>query len=256
MGRGRGLVRLPFAHVRRKVLNANSSSYTTAARIAATAEELQLAYLNRSLANLRLGRPAIALADAIKSHEGDSVARTEKGLFREASALYQQAKYDQCLDRLQALRNTYPTNSSALTMIERAQARLQEQQTGQYDFRHMYKQAEATPPLIDCATYTMPVEIRDSLRNGRGVFVTKKVLAGEMLVCEKAFGYIYGGKDGAYGSNMTDSQDLHMQADLAAQISQKLFHNIEEARSFVNLHHGDFKTVPVYEVDGKLVVDS
>lgn len=141
-------------------------------------------------------------------------------------------------------------------MIERAQARLQEQQTGQYDFRHMYKQAEATPPLIDCATYNMPVEIRDSPRNGRGVFVTKKVLAGEMLVCEKAFGYICGGKDSAYGNKMTDSEDLHMQAHLCAQISQKLFHNIEEARSFGDLHHGDFKTVPVYEVDGKPVVDS
>lgn len=88
MGGGRGLVRLPFAHVPREVLNANSSSYTTAARIAETAEELQLAYLNRSLANLRLDRPAIALADAIKSHEGDSLAHTEKGLYREASALY------------------------------------------------------------------------------------------------------------------------------------------------------------------------
>lgn len=163
--------------------------------MAEKAEELQMAYLNRSLANLRLGRPAAALADAIKSGGGGSSASTEKGLFREASALYALAKYDQCLDRLQTLTITYPGNTSAMPMIERVQDRLREQQTGQYDFRRMYKQARATPPLIDCGTYTMAVEIKDSPGKGRGVFTTRKVLAGELLICEKAFAYIYGGKD-------------------------------------------------------------
>lgn len=206
-----------------------------------------MAYLNRSLANLRLGRPATALSDAIKSYEGGISAPTEKALFREASALYDLAKYDQCLDRLEALRAAYPANNPALTMIARVKARLHEQQTGQYDFRQMHNQAEATPPLIDCATYSMPVEIRHSLGKGRGVFTKRKVLVGELLICEKAFGYI--------GGTIAES-DAYRQACLRAQVVQKMFHNIEDARQFGDLHHGDYTSVPVREVDGSPVVDS
>lgn len=221
--------------------------------MADTEEELHLTYLNRALANLRLGRPATALADAIKSSGADGSARTEKGIFREASALYDLRKYAQCLDRLQELRSAYPTNNSALAMIEKVQQRLQEQQKGQYDFRHMYKQAEGTPPLVDCATYTMPVKIRDSPGKGRGVFTKKKVRAGEMLICEKAFGYVYGGKD---HPDSRDKTDLDVQVELRGQIVQRLAHNIEEARSFAGLHHEDFDAVSINEVDGKVVVDS
>lgn len=221
--------------------------------MAETAEEAQLAYLNRSLANLRLGRPAAALEDAIRSSRKGGSASGEKTLFREASALYQLAKYDQCLDRLKTLRTAYPTCSSTIPMIERVQARLQEQRSGRYDFRRMYEQAKATPPLIDCATYTMPVEIRDSPGKGRGVFTTRRVLAGELLICEKALGYIYGGSDHPDSRGKTD---LHTYADLITQIAQRLLHNVEEARSFGKLHHGDYDAISVCEVDGRPVVDS
>lgn len=205
------------------------------------------------MANLHLRRPAVALEDAIKSYGVDSSARTEKGLFREASALYELAKYDQCLDRLQNLEKSYPGNNSAMAMIERVQARLREQQSGQYDFRHMHKQAEATPPLIDCANYTMPVEIRGAPGKGRGIFTTRKVLAGELLICEKAFGYIYRGKDHPGDRRMTIR---YMQADLRGLILQRMSHNIEDVRSVGQLYHGDYDTVSVHEVDGRPVVDS
>lgn len=124
---------------------------------------------------------------------------------------------------------------------------------GHYDFRHMYKQAEATPPLIDCATYTMPVEIRNSPGKGRGIFTTRKVLAGEMLICEKAFGYVYGGKDHPRSKNMTEAG---VNADLCTQIVQKLAHNVEDVRLFGNLYHGDYEAASVYQIDGKPVVDA
>lgn len=138
-------------------------------------------------------------------------------------------------------------------MIDRVLARLKEQQTGQYDFLSMHIQAETTPPLIDCATYTSPVEIRDSPGKGRGLFTTRKVLAGDLLICEKAFGYVYGGKDHSSGVAMTDKE---LSQSLRAQIVQRLFHSIEDVRLFSHLHHGDFDAVGVYEVDGSPVVDS
>lgn len=254
MGRGRGLVSPCFLALSCiKVLVSNPFRYSTAIQVAETAEEGRLAYLNRSLVNLRLGRPATALADATKSYGTDSLAVTEKGLLREASALYDLAKYDQSFNKLQTLRAKYPTNDSAMAMIDRVQARLKEQQMGQYDFRRMYKQAKATPPLIDCATYTAPVEIGESPGKGRGVFTTRKVLAGEILICEKAFGYIYAGKDHPRSRAMTKG-DVSM--GLLTQIVQRLLHNVEDVRLFSQLYHGDYDTVGVFEVDGKPVVNS
>lgn len=141
-----------------------------------------------------------------------------------------------------------------MQLIDRAHARLQERHSGQYDFLRMYEQAKATPPLIDCATYIGAVEIKDSPEKGRGVFTTRKVLAGELLICEKAFGYACCGNEFPRIKNMTKLESSKKY--LRTQIVQKLFHNIEDARSFGDLHHGDYDAVSVCEVDGRPVVDS
>lgn len=71
--------------------------YSSAIHAATTMEQSQLAYLNRSLANLGLGRSEKALEDTRKG--GDS----EKALFREARALYGLGKFDECLEKFQVL---------------------------------------------------------------------------------------------------------------------------------------------------------
>lgn len=49
---------------------------------------------------------------------------------------------------------------------------------------------------------------------------------------------------------------VDVMVQLRTQIVQKLLHNFEEARLFSDLYHGDYNPAPVYEVDGKHVVDS
>ncbi|KAK7703465.1 hypothetical protein SLS64_009135 [Diaporthe eres] len=254
MGRGRESVSHTLHIDVQRVIFTDAISYTAAARTAETPEDLKFAYLNRSWTNLHLGRPATALADAIKSYGEDGSTRTEMGVLREASALYELAKYGECLDKLQIFRTANPGSDSAMQLNDRAHARLQEQHSGQYDFRHMYEQAQKTPPLIECATYIGAVEIRDSPGKGRGVFTTRKILAGELLICEKAFGYSW------CDNNVPGSKDM-TKRDISAkylrtQILQKLLHNIEDARSFGDLYHGDYDAVSVYGVDGRAVVDS
>lgn len=234
-----------------------------------TTEEEQLAYLNRSLTNLRLGRPAIALSDAAQGGGGGGSSSaghpSEKGLFRKASALYQLGRFEQCLENLELITATYPSGTSmpeTLAMAARAKARLREEQTGEYSFSQMNKQTKATPPLVDCATYSAPVEVRESPGRGRGLFMTKKVAAGELLLCEKAFGYSYAGLDDQGGSTTslmnvaTKQMVVGGQAALLTRLVQKAYHDPNAAQVLTGLCHGDYKSVTVAEADGRPVVDS
>ena len=53
----------------------------------------------------------------------------------------------------------------------------------------MYRAAKDTPPCLDNATFAGNVEVQASKGRGRGLFTTKDVIAGELLLCEKAFSY-------------------------------------------------------------------
>ncbi|KAI2631539.1 hypothetical protein GGS26DRAFT_598610 [Hypomontagnella submonticulosa] len=237
--------------------------YTKAILAAKSPEEKQLAYLNRSLTNLRLDRPDKALDDASKGNPDEGPPR-EKAVFREAQALYSLRKFDSCLEKLVVLVRSNPKNSDAWAEIRRVQQRLREEKTGSYKFNDMYKQAEATPPLIDCATYIGSVGVRDSPGRGKGLFTTKPVKAGELLLCEKAFGYIYASDDSPIGISNTklmvdedcDTFYIGGQADLYPQVIQKLYHNHAGSEKFRSLDHGNYNPVNISEVDGAPVVDT
>lgn len=182
-------------------------------------------------------------------------------LFRKASALYELRKFDACLKILQDLEVAFPLNGAAKLMIDSVEARLREQENGEYSFGQMYKQARNTPPLIDCATYSAPVEIRASPGRGRGLFTTRKVSAGALLVCEKALGYSYAGEDHLTRTNIlmniaTERTTIGGQANVLSQLVQKLYHDPEAARAFGELYHGDYETVEFSEVDGRPVIDT
>ncbi|KAI1493271.1 hypothetical protein F5X96DRAFT_688831 [Biscogniauxia mediterranea] len=236
--------------------------YSAAIRAAKTSEEGQLAQLNRSLANLRLGRPEGALKDA--SVCSQSAKLSEKTLFRQAKALYALQRFKPCLEKLQVLVESHPENTAALAEIVRVRQRLREEVDGAYQFSSMYKQSEATPPIIDCATFVGPVAVRTSPGRGRGLFTTKPVKAGDLLFCEKAFAYVYAGDDSPVSQrkttilmNLTTKRAvMGGQAHLITQIAQKLYHNHESASIFTDLHHGDYDPVGISEVDGQPIVDT
>lgn len=168
------------------------------------------------------------------------------------------------MDKLLVLVRCKPQNTEVWTEIKRVKQRLYEEETGLYQYAIMYKQIETTPPLVDCATYIGPVTVRDSAGRGKGLFTTRSVKAGELLLCEKAFAYSYAGDDSPVGrSNIAILMNLSMntmcvggQAQLITQIVQKLYHDPASAESFTGLHHGDYNRVKVSEVDGAPVVDT
>ncbi|KAI1736481.1 hypothetical protein F4680DRAFT_461167 [Xylaria scruposa] len=236
--------------------------YSSAIRAAKTLEEKQLAWLNRSLANLQLHRPEKALADALAVADAGRLA--EKKLFREARALYELARFTESLEKWLMLAESYPQNADARTELLRAEKRIHEEQTGQYDFASMYEQAKSTPPIIDCATFKGPVAVREAPGRGIGLFTTKPVKAGDLLICEKAFAYCYADRDDPIGRrNMsilfqleTKRAQMGGQAYLLTDIVQKLYNSPQASQGFKALHHGDYTPVTVSQVDGEPVVDT
>ncbi|SPO04658.1 related to TPR domain protein [Cephalotrichum gorgonifer] len=235
------------------------SLYSSAIEAAKTPDEANFAYLNRSLANLKLGRPTKARLDATRVSNTPKVS--SKSLFREARALYELAEFKPCHDKLSTLLSSDPTNKDALSELSRVNERLREKAAGEYAFHRMYEQAKKTPPLIDCATYSAPVEVRDSIGKGRGLFTTRAVSAGDLLLCEKAFAYVFSGEDGAGHTSVLIKETAQRvitggYAHLITQIVQKMLHDPDASREFRDLYSGDYAPAPPSKVDGLPVVDS
>ncbi|KAM0189022.1 hypothetical protein ACHAPI_010291 [Fusarium lateritium] len=236
-------------------------SYSRALDTAVTAEDKQLAQLNRSVTNLKLDRPAKALLDATRAY--DPEMPIEKALLRQAYALYALGKFEQCEATVHSVLKAFPDCQTARTKLQSVKSRLQEQRTGRYNLKNMYEQAKAkTPPLIDCASFSSPVEIRDSPGRGRGLFTTKSVSAGDLLLCEKAFSYCFIDETrledvGTFMVNLTTKRvTAGASADLWPQVVHKLHHDPESLTVFQELFHGDYKKTTVSGCDGSPIVDA
>ena len=238
----------------------SSNRYDRALQSLPTAEETTIIKLNRSLANLRLGKYDQAIEDA--GELTTTFQRSEKGFYRAARALYELRRFQESQDALLSLLAAYPNCNEAKEELSRTNLRLAEQNSGHYDFSLMYNKSKSSPPHLDCATYLGPTEIGPSRGRGRGMFVTRDVKVGELLLCEKAFAYCFANTEGDSPSSIklllnthTDRGFLGTQADLVTEIVQTMYRNPSTMSAFTSLYHGDYEPAKQTEVDGKPVVD-
>ncbi|KAH7154209.1 hypothetical protein DER46DRAFT_628108 [Fusarium sp. MPI-SDFR-AT-0072] len=223
-------------------------------------DEKQQALLGRSDIHLKLDRPRQALLDAI---EGDGLTTsTEESLLLQARAIYHLGKFEECLQKLRALTKVFPKSVPAWSLKLYIDKRLKEQNDGAYAFDNMLIDAQETTPLIGCATFSSLVEIRVVPGRGKGLFLTKDVYAGDLILCETAFLYYFMDDE---KSNETYPILLNMSSKeltsggsvhLWPQVTQKLFHNPEHIFTIQELFHGDHKKLQITECDGSPVVDS
>lgn len=164
----------------------------------------------------------------------------------------------------------FPHNSEASAFLERAQSRVVEQKTGVYNFSQLQENAKKLrPPHLDHATYIGPVEVRQTESKGRGLFVTKDVKAGDLLLCEKAFSHAHAGEGAADAGNDEASSTISIllnpetgggfmgtQADLIKLTVQKLYRNPSLAPAFTTLYHGSYERGSTSTVDGEPIVDT
>lgn len=228
------------------------------------ADQRRIIQLNRSLVNLKLGYYEQALQDA--GIFAAPFKYSEKSLFRAARALYGLERYQESHDMLTTLLSRFPNCIDAQKELVRTGQRLKEKDYGHYNFKSMYEAAKKTPPYIDCATYLASVAVKpaEGPGRGRGLFTTKDVTAGDVLLCEKAFSYSWANEEAnEAGSKMsllmnttTNRSVIGTQADLTTETVQKLHRNPSLLPALNALHHGDYQAVDATEVDGSAVVDT
>lgn len=220
--------------------------------------------MNRALANLRIRSYDRALKDVKLITEYDRPP--EKALYRASQAQYYLGRFRHCFETLTKLLREYPGNEAAIREKARAQRRLVEQKHGRYEFRNMYDASKAAPLYLDHATHVGPVKVKKSEGRGRGLFITKNVVAGELLLCEKAFSYSYEEKKAGKSEDssgipmlaniLTNRVTVGTQVDLMKEIIQKLKWNPCFLRSITALHHGSYIPVREADVDDHPVIDT
>ncbi|KAK5050943.1 hypothetical protein LTR84_003502 [Exophiala bonariae] len=229
--------------------------YTKALEGCPTAEEAQILRLNRALAFIKSKHFDGALSDL------DSASKiqkpNEKALFRNASALYGLERYRDCCETLKTLCLEYPKNGEARAELTRAINRLAEQKYGRYSFSQLYKKVSIDGPrLLDQATFIGPICVKAAGFRGRGLFTTKPVKTGELLLCEKAFAYAPKTQVDVAISILSPGYGIATEEKLTTVVVQKLYRNPSLIPAITDLHHGSYKPVDVAEVDGTPIIDT
>jgi tetratricopeptide (TPR) repeat protein len=237
----------------------NSRSYTAALSCPMDDQELLKIRNNRAHANLKLGRFDEALQDAEIALQ--LFPTDEKALFRASRALYELDRFPESLSYLQRLVERYPDNTAAQKELSRTKLRVEEEKYATFDFRMMLDMVGKDIMSLDCATYVGPVAVKESKGRGRGVFLTRDVKAGELLVCEKACAVEHT-SDAESGTMLlvfninTNRITKGQQASVIAQIVNQLYRNPSKAESITSVYSGSHNTVKAIEVDGEPIVDT
>lgn len=160
-------------------------------------------------------------------------SRNEKALFRAARALYELRRFPDSQSYLQQLIALYPKNETAVKDMRKLHERMREE-AGEYDYAGMLKEATSCSTL-DRGSYIGPVEIKQSQNRGRGLFLTKDVKAGDLLLVEKAFSVI---SLGPADQPDTVGKIHKARISLAKDCMSQLHRNPSVVSAFSNLYTG------------------
>lgn len=216
--------------------------------------------LNRSISYCATGFHEKAVEDAEYILNDDPT--NEKALFRAAKALYQGRRFMECKTYITTLLKTYPAKKETKAFLLKVDKRLYEKRTGQYDFEEMRRftglERKNEVVKLDYADFIGPVEIQDSVAKGRGLFTTKDVKFGELLLCTKAFETCYAHLEGHSISIDTLENKVEKGCGdvLNAKIVQKLYNNPSTSKAFLDLYTGTYEGVKERFIDGRPIVDT
>ncbi|THH33018.1 hypothetical protein EUX98_g1219 [Antrodiella citrinella] len=219
-----------------------------------------LLLLNRAEAYLRLGWFNSAARDgeaAMAMNLADSLLE-RKAFVRTTKAYYALGRYGD----VQKMTRLHLRDSEMKALGLKASQRLKEAATAAYDWLAMYKQSQGPASRLDVTSYQGPVEARLPTKgNGpRGLFVTRDVKAGELLVVSKPIASYYPednpGKDREIFLShnfLTSTIGRRSHYALIDRVVQRMWDDPRVARTMDTLYAGDALPATCYPPTGTLL---
>ncbi|CAO2649712.1 Nn.00g010040.m01.CDS01 [Neocucurbitaria sp. VM-36] len=217
---------------------------------------------NRAYVNLLLNQ-----LDQVKTDAHASLTRRDdqrskdldsKAYYRAGSAAYNQGRYQEAKRFFEEQQKLTPDDKDAKTQLKKIGLRLREQDIGTYDLVKIRSGLSRARPRVDAASFIKNTEIKDSPGRGRGLYATRTINPGEIVMCEKAFCVVWGYESEALTAMTYDVRDDKIRVSpvgLSKSIVQKLLSNPSQIGSVMDLfgdYQGDGKNVSENE-DGAIV---
>ncbi|KAK5723705.1 hypothetical protein LTR15_005404 [Elasticomyces elasticus] len=182
--------------------------------------------------------------------------------FRGACAAYGLRDFAYAKSLLQEAQRCRPGNKIVKHELERTEQRIQEEQTGDYDFDAMSNATSLECSRLDFADFTRLCEVRDAGTHGRGLFATTKLGVGSLVLCEKAFAAAFASEEGEETTVVYDLKPgkaiaVGQVVSIVKVLMEKLSHNPRQAACFQDLHDAGYEPkLPPSSIDGKTLIDA
>lgn len=169
-------------------------------------------YRNRAHVNLLLEQLDEARTDALSSLIGKDDPRSKqldsKAYFRAGLAAYNLGDYPGAKRLFEQRSQLAPDIKDTVIFLRRIAQRLREQASGSYDFAKLRAGLSRARPRVDAASYPGPTEVRDSgAGRGRGLFATRTIPAGGLVLAERALCVVWGFEPAALTAMTYDVRD-------------------------------------------------
>jgi tetratricopeptide (TPR) repeat protein len=202
---------------------------------------------NRAYVNLLLGRLDEVKTDAIASLTGREDQKSKeldsKAYYRAGSAAYAQSQWQEAKSFFQSQQKLTPDDKDAKVQLKKISARLREEETGTYDLMKIRSNLSKARSRVDAANFTKNTVVKDSPGKGRGLYATRDLAAGEIVMCEKAFCVVWAHEPDSLTALTYDVRDARIRVapvGLAKALVQKCLSQPSQTSHLMHLY-GDYK---------------
>lgn len=223
-------------------------------------------FRNRSYIRLKLCQYEGAITDALQSLSDHTTIKLKqldaKAYLRASQASYVLKKYDFASRYCSITLNLQRDHEDGTQLLYKIQMRLSEMTIGAYDIASIQENVSRQQPRVDAADYLHNTVVKDSGPNrGRGLFATRNLNAGDLILAETAFASTWDDERThviAAKWNARLPKDIHIGLIGLWKVAlQRVQNNPVSGRDLLDLH-GDYNGFSniISEVDGVQVVDT
>jgi tetratricopeptide (TPR) repeat protein len=206
-------------------------------------------FRNRAHVNLLLSRFDAAKSDALSSITSSQSQKHEeldgKAFLRAGLASYSLGNFREAKKYFEEHARLMggDWDKEARARIRKIACRIREEETGIYDFKKLKASLllsnSASGARIDAASFLQNVRIGQSSGRGRGLFATRDLKPGDVIMVEKAFCVVFGQEENALSAMTFDVRDEMVRvfpAGLCKAVVRKLNDNPSQIGKVLDLY--------------------